>query len=73
MWRLFGMIFCGTFFSATSVEKLALYNLMNIAVNILHEWDLDIMIHFHNCEYFSYKQIRERRNESYRSESYSDP
>lgn len=40
------MIFCGTFFNATSVEKLVLYNSMNTAANILHGWNLDIMIHF---------------------------
>lgn len=44
------MILCGTFFNATSVENLVLYNSMNIAANILRGWKLDIMIHFHNCE-----------------------
>lgn len=53
MWRLFRVILCGTFFNATSVEKLVLYNSMNIAASILHGWKLHIKVHFHNFEYLS--------------------
>lgn len=58
------VIFYGWFCSAASVGILVSYNAMRIVANvILHGWNTDIMVHFYNCEYLSYK--RESRKESY--------